>query len=133
MVTGARGLLGAHLCRLLFKSGREVHAVTRWLPRVEDAVEGLTAAARARSAEGSAIDFVSGVLVLVKSVIELLVQLVNLQIKPMFGVIADRPLEQVHVSETDRSFAMTRWKPITSLEDGLKQTVDWYARQSKEG
>lgn len=100
---------------------------------VEDVVEALLVAARATDVEGKTIDVGSGELVPIRAVVEHLVRLISPQLQPLFGALPDRPLEQVRVADTARSQAMMGWKPITSLEEGLKRTVEWYERQLSEG
>jgi UDP-glucose 4-epimerase len=99
---------------------------------VDDVVEGFVAAAHAGDAAGQTIDIGSGKLVTVRAVVEHLGRLVNPEIKLGFGAVLERPLEQVRVADTGRTQAAIGWQPTVSLEKGLKQTVDWYARRLKE-
>ena len=96
---------------------------------VEDVVEGLLAAARVPNIEGHTIDIGSGKLVSIRTMVEHLVHLINPQIKPLFGALPGRPLEQIRVASTANSAALMGWEPVTSLEEGLKNTVDWYAQR----
>jgi nucleoside-diphosphate-sugar epimerase len=95
---------------------------------VNDVVEGFLAAAQAASVEGQTIDIGSGALVPIRTIVEHLVRLINPQVEPTFGALTDRPLEQVRVADTARTHALIGWKPTTSLQQGLKQTADWYAQ-----
>jgi len=99
---------------------------------VEDVVEGLLAAAQAADVDGRTIDIGSGELVPIRTVVEQLVRLIDPQLKPLFGALPERPLEQVRVANIARAHAMMGWKPITPLEEGLKHTVEWYKRRLKE-
>ena len=94
---------------------------------VADVVEACLAAAQAKDIEGKTIDVGSGVLVSIRTVIEHLVRIVNPQIEPLFGALAERPLEQVRVADTASSQALMHWQPRTALEVGLENTVAWYA------
>jgi nucleoside-diphosphate-sugar epimerase len=58
--------------------------------------------------------------------VEHLVPLINPQIQPLFGALPDRPLEQIRVANTADAAALMGWEPATSLEEGLKRTVNWY-------
>jgi UDP-glucose 4-epimerase len=98
---------------------------------VEDVVEGFLAAAAAESVGGKTVDLGSGSLIAVRTVVEHLVRLINPRIKPSFGAVADRPLEQVRAADVVNSFNLIGWKPGVSLVEGLKRTADWYAHQSK--
>jgi len=99
---------------------------------VDDVVEAFLAAARAPNIEGRTIDVGSGALVSIRTVVEHLVHIINPEILPLFGSIPIRPLEQVRVADLIHSKILLGWRPITSLETGLKKTVDWYERQLKE-
>lgn len=100
---------------------------------IEDVVEGLVAAAQAPAIEGKTVDVGSGTLVSIRTLVEHLARLINPQIKPLFGALGDRPLEQVRVADTARSSAMIGWKPAIALEEGLTRTVSWYERQLRAG
>lgn len=100
---------------------------------IEDVVEGLLAAAQAPGIEGKTVDVGSGTLVSIRTLVEHLACLINPQIKPLFGALTDRPLEQVRVADTARTSAMIGWKPTTALEEGLMRTVSWYERQLGAG
>jgi nucleoside-diphosphate-sugar epimerase len=100
---------------------------------VEDVVEGFLAAAQADDIEGCTINVGSGELVSIRDIVERLVRLINPHIKPIFGALPNRPLEQVRVADTASAYTMMRWQPTTSLQQGLQQTVDWYAHRFKAG
>ena len=100
---------------------------------VGDVVEALITAEKVAHIEGSTIDAGSGNLLSIQGIVELLVRLINPKINPQFGVLPDRPFEQERVANIAQSYALTGWKPTTSLEDGLKKTVDWYEQQLKTG
>lgn len=99
---------------------------------VEDVVQGLLAAALARDIEGRTIDIGSGHLVPIRTVVEQLVQLIDPQVKPLFGALPDRSREQVRVADTGSSYAMIGWKPMTTVEEGLRRTVAWYKERLRE-
>jgi nucleoside-diphosphate-sugar epimerase len=108
-----------------FTSG---HRPVDWI-YVEDVVEGFLAAAQAAHIEGNTLDIGTGNLVSIRTVVDYLVHLINPQIEPLFGALAERPLEQIRAADTARTYALIGWKPTTSLEEGLKQTVHWYQQQ----
>lgn len=95
---------------------------------VEDVVEGLLAMADSPNIEGKTIDLGSGTLVPIRAVVEQMVNLIDPRIQPLFGVLPDRPMEQVRVADTARTFESIYWRPRTSLEKGLAHTIDWYRR-----
>lgn len=119
---------------LLHKEAPELSSGQRqvdWI-YVEDVVEGLLLMVQAPDIEGRTIELGSGVLVPVRTVAEKLASIVCPEIKPLFGHIPERPMEQVRVANTEDSYSVIGWKPKTSLENGLKRTVDWYREQLKK-
>jgi nucleoside-diphosphate-sugar epimerase len=98
---------------------------------VDDVVDGLLRVAQTPNVEGCAIDFGSGVLVPIRTVVQKLVMLTDSRIEPLFGALPDRPFEQVRTADTVYAYTKLGWKSITSLEKGLKLTVEWYKTQLK--
>ncbi|TVL99217.1 MAG: NAD-dependent dehydratase [Candidatus Brocadia sp. WS118] len=96
---------------------------------VEDVVDGLIALAQAKNVEGCTVDLGSGRLVPIRTVVEITANLINSRGKPLFGAISDRPMEQVKVARTEKTYSLIGWKPKISLERGLEYTVNWYKRQ----
>jgi UDP-glucose 4-epimerase len=95
---------------------------------VDDVIEGLMAAGETKDlpSDSRTIDLGSGRLVSVRDIVMQLVCLTRSPIRPLFGAIPDRPLEHERIAHLDNAFG---WKPVTSLEKGLEQTVEWYKRQ----
>ncbi len=99
---------------------------------IEDVVDGLLSMAQAPDVEGRSIEIGSGVLVSVGTVAEELVRIINPDIKPVFGHIPERPMEQVRVANAEVTYSMTGWKARTSLNEGLQNTVQWYREISNK-
>jgi nucleoside-diphosphate-sugar epimerase len=99
---------------------------------VSDVVEGFLAAGLTPEASGT-VDIGCGELVTIRQVVERLVNLVNPSIQPVFGALPERPMEQVRVADTATSARRIAWKPTTSLDQGLRQTVAWYAAHVRAG
>jgi len=93
---------------------------------VEDVVDGLLLMAQAPDVEGHSIEIGSGVLVSVGTVVEELLHIINPGIKPVFGHLPERPMEQVRVANAEVTYSMIGWKARTSLKEGLQNTVKWY-------
>jgi UDP-glucose 4-epimerase len=93
---------------------------------VRDVVEAFLAAGSNPEVTGT-VEVGSGELVTIRDVVERLVREVNPSVQPLFGAIPDRPMEQVRVADVASSRHLIGWKPVTSLDQGLKETVDWYA------
>ncbi|MBD2306532.1 SDR family NAD(P)-dependent oxidoreductase [Chroococcidiopsis sp. FACHB-1243] len=98
---------------------------------VDDVIDGMLAAARVAGVEGSIFDLGSGNLVSIRSLVEQLTQIINPQIKPLFGALPDRPVEKVRVANITLTSDKLDWQPKISLETGLVSTVDWFRQQSK--
>jgi UDP-glucose 4-epimerase len=99
---------------------------------VDDVVDGIIAAAQASNVEGKTIDIGSGELVSIRNVVEQLVGLINPTIEPIFGALAERPLEQVRKANVAVALAEMGWKPKTSLTEGLENTVNWFRKEATE-
>ena len=93
---------------------------------VDDVVEGLILAAQTPDAEGCTVDLGSGMLVSIKTVVENLVDIIGSDLEPSFGSIPERAMEQVRVANTEVTHAKIGWDPKTSLEKGLRYTVEWH-------
>ncbi len=98
---------------------------------VEDVVDGLLSMSQAPDIDGRTIELGSGALVSVRTVVEKLVNIIDSKIKPIFGDIAERPMEQVRIANTEDSCSVMGWKTDTSLNKGLENTVKWYREQSE--
>jgi UDP-glucose 4-epimerase len=103
---------------------------TDWV-YIDDVIEGFLQAALVPQIEGTTIDLGSGTLVSVRTVVEQLVSIIGNDIKPLFGALPDRPFERLRLADTASAFAKLGWKASTSLDNGLRQTVDWYRGQGK--
>jgi len=100
---------------------------------IDDLVEGLIALAQAPGVEGSAVDLGSGSLVTVRAVVQELVRLAGSTVEPAFDAVQDRAMECGRTAKVNETYLQTGWKPRTSLEKGLSQTIDWYrARLTNE-
>jgi nucleoside-diphosphate-sugar epimerase len=93
---------------------------------IDDAVDGLIAAARAPDVEGCVIDLGSGSLVSIKTMVHKIMDLMDPSLEPLFGASPDRPMEQVRVANIENTNSKIGWEPSTLLESGLQKTVDWY-------
>jgi nucleoside-diphosphate-sugar epimerase len=93
---------------------------------VDDVVDGLLAAASAPNVEGRTLDIGSGQLTTIRSVVDQIVNITRSNLEPVFGALNDRPLEQVRSANTSETAALTGWKPMTSLAEGLQRTISWY-------
>ena len=93
---------------------------------VDDVVDAFLRAAVAPRVEGTSLDIGSGELVTVRALVARLCDLIGGDVEPDFGAIEDRPLERVRVADFLSAANAIGWRPHTMLEEGLKQTVDYY-------
>ena len=100
---------------------------------VDDVIEGLMTAARVPNIDSTPMDLGSGRLVSVRAVVEQVAAIVGSDAKPLFGALPDRPMEEVCVADNSDTYARIRWRPVISLEEGLKRTVEWYRTQFEAG
>jgi nucleoside-diphosphate-sugar epimerase len=96
---------------------------------VEDVVEGYLAAAAAPGIEGATLDLGTGRLTSVRAVVEHLSEIVAPRVRPAFGEVAERPLEQENVADLETTSRLLGWKPATELRAGLEKTVRWYRQR----
>ncbi|MCF6147975.1 MAG: NAD-dependent epimerase/dehydratase family protein [Candidatus Kuenenia sp.] len=95
---------------------------------IDDVVSGLLSMAHAPNVEGHTIELGSGTLVTIRNVVKQLVNITESNVKPLFGSIPDRPMEQVRIANTAKTYDEIGWKPMTTLEKGLEYTVNWYRK-----
>lgn len=91
---------------------------------VEDVVDAFVAATVATGVEGRTVDVGSGRLVSVGEVVETIARIAGVGVTPHQGT-SDRPLEGESVADP-ASAAAIGWRPRTSLEEGLRRTVEWH-------
>jgi nucleoside-diphosphate-sugar epimerase len=95
---------------------------------ISDVIDGLVAAATAQGTEGKTIDLGSGTLVRMRDVVGRLVRIINSDVIPEFGAIPTRPYESVATADTRLAATLLGWHAKTSLDEGLRQTVEWYKK-----
>ena len=93
---------------------------------VDDLVDGLIACAHASSADGRTVDLGSGELCSIREIVRQLRDLVPGAPEARFGAVPDRPLERLGKADVATSYELIGWKPSTTLQAGLRRTVDWY-------
>ena len=93
---------------------------------ISDVIEGFVAAATVPGIEGKTIDLGSGTLVTLRDIVNRLVAIVGNDIEPEFGALPDRPRENITTATTLVAAKSLGWRATTSLDSGLRETVDWY-------
>jgi nucleoside-diphosphate-sugar epimerase len=103
---------------------------TREFNYVEDLVEGFVAAAQAPDVDGEIINLGNGEELSIRVLTTTVLDLMGNPITPRFGTLDARPTDIPRMAAaTGKARALLGWEPTVSLPDGLKQTIDWYARQ----
>jgi len=99
----------------------------------EDVGRAFLAAAVAPEVEGATIDIGAGEMTRVRDVVEAVADLVGPNAPDVvFGAVPNRPLEQeIHV-DPEHAARLLGWRASTSLEDGLRRTVEWYRSHEAE-
>jgi nucleoside-diphosphate-sugar epimerase len=93
-----------------------------------DVAEAYVAATNADAAVGNTIDLGSGALTPVRDVVEKIRALVGPDAPvASYGSVSDRPLEQEVAVDVERAKRLLGWKATTSLDDGLRRTIAYYA------
>lgn len=93
---------------------------------VEDVARGFLAAATAPGLDGQTFELGTGVATPVREVAEMIARLVGRPERLALGAVPNRPMEQERVADVERTFSLTGWRPAVSLDEGLRQTVEWY-------
>jgi len=98
---------------------------------IADVVDAFLVAAITPGIEGKSIDLGTGSLVSVRDVVNRLVTIAGTNVEPLFGVLPDRPAENEFAANTSLASELLGWNANTSLEDGLRATVEWFKRQER--
>lgn len=93
---------------------------------VDDVAKGLIAIAQSELLNGSTVDLGSGAQMTVREIVEKLDALIDSKIHPQFGAVATRKMEQIRVAKRKQTRELTGWKAETSIDEGLKSTIQWY-------
>jgi nucleoside-diphosphate-sugar epimerase len=93
---------------------------------VEDVVDAMIASAADNDQGFLNIEIGSGVSTSIGEVASRLCDLVDPSIRPILGAVADRPCERSWTADRSQAFRALGWRPRTSLDDGLRQTVEWH-------
>lgn len=97
---------------------------------VEDAVKAIVGLAASGDAAGI-FNLGSGSPRPLKSVVSLIRDLIDPQLEIGFGEIPYAPDQVMHLeADISRLRSATGWEPETSLEEGLRRTVEWFKTES---
>ncbi|MEV8637375.1 SDR family NAD(P)-dependent oxidoreductase [Streptosporangium sp. NPDC051023] len=97
-----------------------------WI-HVDDVVAAFLAAGRSPGAAGLSLDVGTGTRTSIRETVELIVRVADSPLRPRYGAIADRPLDSARIADIAPTGEALGWRPAIELEEGLRQTVGWYA------
>jgi nucleoside-diphosphate-sugar epimerase len=97
---------------------------------VDDAIDGMIKAAGVSGIDGQSFDLGSGELISIRSVVERIAKIIGSSAQPQFGALPDRPMERVRVADLAPAAELLGWKPVTSIDEGLRKTIAWYQKES---
>ena len=93
---------------------------------IDDVIDAIFLILDQSSVEGEILNIASGDAIKIKDVIER-VRLIIGHGQPQYGEIPFRAGENIELyANINKAKTMLNWKPITSLEEGLQKTIDWY-------
>jgi len=94
---------------------------------VGDVVESYLRAAVKPGIEGVSIDLGTGQACRIREIVTKLFEMTGSRGKPLVGALPYRPSETMkQVADTRAARDLLGWQATTGLEDGLRQTIDWY-------
>jgi nucleoside-diphosphate-sugar epimerase len=96
---------------------------------VDDVAYGLALMALADGHGGRTVDLGSGRLIGTADFVTRICELAGTGLRPKVGALADRPLEPVRVADVAETERVLGWAPSTSLDDGLRRTIEWHRSQ----
>jgi nucleoside-diphosphate-sugar epimerase len=96
---------------------------------VDDVVDAFVSAGESDEAIGHAVDIGTGVSTSARHVVEKLHHIIGAGEAPEFGTVPDRTHDIPQVGDIEPAAAKLGWQPATSLDEGLRRTVNWYASQ----
>jgi nucleoside-diphosphate-sugar epimerase len=92
---------------------------------IDDAVDAVCAAAFTSSLSG-VFNVASGKAVLLRTIVERVRDIINPAIHLRFGELPYRDDQVMHLEgDINQLTSATSWRPRTSLETGMKRTIDW--------
>jgi len=95
---------------------------------IDDTVSAIIKSLECEAAVGEVINIASGTPVTIRQVIEKVTELVGGSGTPNFGGIPYRVGENMSLfANVSKAKNILGWKPCTSLDKGIKRTIEWYS------
>lgn len=95
---------------------------------VEDVIDGFMRLAFAPGVEGLTVDLGSGSMISTAELVASICRIMDTDIRPQVGALADRPLEPTGAADIAASRRLIGWSPVTTLDEGLRRTIESYSR-----
>ncbi len=96
---------------------------------IKDIVAGIFQVLENPATRGEVINLASGKGITIRKVIETVCQLIG-KGNPLFGEIPYRPKENMCLyANVEKAYQLSGWEPETSLENGLRETIQYYQEQ----
>ena len=109
-----------------------MHAIRDFV-YVEDVVDGILKAAETPEATGEAINLGTGQGISIGDLADKIVTLIGRDIEILFDATRIRPqshdIEQL-VANITKANDLLSWQPKTSLDNGLKKTIEWFSERA---
>ncbi len=99
---------------------------------VDDVAEGLLALGASQVADGRHVDLGTGVQVTTGEIAEKICAIAGTGVRPQFGAVPDRPMEQVRLADVAATESLTGWRPRVTVDDGLARTYRWFRDHAPE-
>ena len=107
----------------------DMHAVRDFI-YVDDVVDGLISIAEVDESSGNAINLGSGHGISIGDLADRIVNLINREVEILFDATRIRPLNHSidhQIANIKKASDLLGWQPKTSLNEGLQQTIKWFA------
>ena len=106
---------------------------TRDFNYIDDVVDAYVRASVTPRAVGEIINIGSGLEYKVIDVVRMVLRLMDSSLKPRVGALDYRPGEAWHFyCDNTKAREILGWRPLTNLEDGLKNTINWFQAHCKQ-
>ncbi|HVE94478.1 MAG TPA: GDP-mannose 4,6-dehydratase [Acidimicrobiales bacterium] len=107
---------------------------TREFNFAADLADGFAAALVCKEAEGQVINLGCGQEVSMREIAVRILALMGDPIEAKFGALANRPTEIWRMyCDNSRAREILGWSPAHTLDEGLRETIDWYSARFTEG
>lgn len=102
---------------------------TRDFTYVDDIVDGIIKSSIIKDALGEVINLGNEKEYSIRFIVAKIIELMGNPVEPTFGALSQRTSEPKRwYCDISRAKRILRWKPKIALNEGLEQTIEWYAK-----